>query len=457
MSLASRSHSLATLGLACFVLHCGSRVTPTEDARDADAVVPAPDAPPADVPDADVPDATTDTSPPYEVRQPTEALDERVTRRAMTVSNNARSIAVATNAACVRTLANTVACWGSNATGALADPDRTRYAVVAETIPGLSDVVSLASTGTGFCATRASGSLWCWGGYFSASAGGDEFRFGRPLAQLVEAPRAQDVYGAPLGLCVRDELSNAWCWGLNFADRLGPFDDALCGGDASMVVRACVRDPRVLAAQASSVSCGFANCCLVDGAGAVRCAGDNGSGQLSGGVRLQCPEGPCDRSPELLRVPLPRDAAALVVTVGTTHVCALVGDGGVLCWGDNSGGQLGRGDVEPHTNVAIAQLAGATRSVKSHGLATCAVLTDGGLWCWGQPANGVLGHGPQPEGQPTPTRVALPAAVSTMDLSDTNACALLASGEVWCWGENARGFVGEGSERGPSVPPARRP
>jgi alpha-tubulin suppressor-like RCC1 family protein len=43
------------------------------------------------------------------------------------------------------------------------------------------------------------------------------------------------------------------------------------------------------------------------------------------------------------RVPLPAGPAVVNVVVGNTSSCALRSDGSVLCWGDNTRGQLGRG------------------------------------------------------------------------------------------------------------------
>ncbi len=37
---------------------------------------------------------------------------------------------------------------------------------------------------------------------------------------------------------------------------------------------------------------------------------------------------------------------ALQVAVGNNHTCAILDDGSVKCWGDNSQGQLGLGDTQ---------------------------------------------------------------------------------------------------------------
>ena len=129
------------------------------------------------------------------------------------------------------------------------------------------------------------------------------------------------------------------------------------------------------------------------------------------------------------------------------HVCALVSDGGVLCWGDDLYGQLGQppeaGIVNP-TPVVVAHLP-AAKSIGAGWYHTCAVLLDGGIECWGRNNLGQLGPDAAPE-TPTPVRLPVPAAVSVAGGAD-HTCALLTSGQVWCWGYDQDGELGNGSSQ----------
>src|SRR5438876_11555441 len=82
---------------------------------------------------------------------------------------------------------------------------------------------------------------------------------------------------------------------------------------------------------------GSSHTCAIFGGGAVRCWGDNGSGQLG-------------RPPSFdplaeYSVDLGTDRRAAGVYAGQLHTCAILAAGAVKCWGDNSFGQLGLGDM----------------------------------------------------------------------------------------------------------------
>lgn len=81
----------------------------------------------------------------------------------------AQVVTTPTGATCTRHRDGTVRCWGTNRSGELGTdatacdalgPCRPRPALV----PGLSDVVQLATSLGTVCAVRRDGSVWCWGG-----------------------------------------------------------------------------------------------------------------------------------------------------------------------------------------------------------------------------------------------------------------------------------------------------
>jgi len=95
----------------------------------------------------------------------------------------------------------------------------------------------------------------------------------------------------------------------------------------------------------------------------------------------------------------PGSAAAGQLDAGAFHACAVLGDGKVRCWGFGGDGRLGYGntntigDDETPASVRPVDLGtGHTATAITAGSAhTCAILEDGSLLCWGQNSNGVLG------------------------------------------------------------------
>jgi alpha-tubulin suppressor-like RCC1 family protein len=93
---------------------------------------------------------------------------------------------------------------------------------------------------------------------------------------------------------------------------------------------------------------------------------------------------------------------AVSVTAGQNHMCALLSDGTVKCWGRNDVGQLGNGTTIPDagassgspTPVAVSGLDHVVSLISgSSAHHTCAVLDSGTVECWGLNTSGQLGDG----------------------------------------------------------------
>jgi alpha-tubulin suppressor-like RCC1 family protein len=127
--------------------------------------------------------------------------------------------------------------------------------------------------------------------------------------------------------------------------------------------------------------------------------------------------------------------------------------GSVWCWGSNGSGQLG--DNTTNTSPAAVQvvdgggqpLTGAV-SVAGGECSTCALDQAGGVWCWGCNGSGSLGDGTT-TGRPTAAPVldapagAPFANARALHVGGGHVCVERDAGEVWCWGQNNNGQIGD--------------
>ncbi len=138
----------------------------------------------------------------------------------------------------------------------------------------------------------------------------------------------------------------------------------------------------------------------------------------------------------------PVDCDVVGVSAGQDHTCAVAGTGSAWCWGDNTSGKLGDGSTDPSNSpVTVDALAGVVDVSAGFGVHSCAVLGTGAVWCWGDNAWGQLGDGTYTESL-APVQVAGVADAEKVCAGVDHTCALLASGRVACWGSNEHGQLG---------------
>jgi alpha-tubulin suppressor-like RCC1 family protein len=135
----------------------------------------------------------------------------------------------------------------------------------------------------------------------------------------------------------------------------------------------------------SAVANGDYTSCALLAAGTVKCWGANDQGQIGDGTTTQ----------RLLPMAIGGAVTGVAtITAGTAHACARGAGGGLRCWGDNSQGQLGDNTVtDKHTPTVIGSLTGLVFAIAAGQYHTCALLGTGTLRCWGDNAHGQIGDG----------------------------------------------------------------
>ena len=212
--------------------------------------------------------------------------------------------------------------------------------------------------------------------------------------------------------------------------------------------------------------------CHLAKTGSVKCWGMNDKGQLGQGNSNESGKGAIgdasgEMGDQLPEVDLGTDRRARFITAGSHHVCAILDDNSVKCWGKNDVGQLGQGNSNESGKDAIGDAFGemgdgldpidlgdgrTVKTIAAGGDYTCAVLDNNSLKCWGKNDEHQLGlalntetYGDdEDEMGDNLLRVDLgngriAKAVAT---GNHRACAILNNDSVKCWGRRSFSDIG---------------
>jgi alpha-tubulin suppressor-like RCC1 family protein len=335
-------------------------------------------------------------------------------------------------------------CWGDNELGSLGVPSKTTPSSASPlSISGLpANTTTLSCVAGLVCVGTADHRVECWGdntlGGAAPGVHDSEVDTPTPVAGIDDALQ---VVAGDSSACVLRSSNEVWCWGDNQDGELG------IGSSTGSSATDQPPQAAVGVAGAVQVAAGGNAACTVVSGGQVMCFGVDGHGELGD----QGAAAPSQATPTgILGL-----QGVTQISLGIFMGCGLAQGGGVLCWGDNYVGQLGRGTMgEMSLAPAPVVRLPPVLSVAASGGVACAVATDGGLWCWGGNSYGQLGSADTTTKSPIPTQVPGLTGVQQVAVGFDHACALTIDHSVWCWGTNDKGQVGNGSTGG-VVPPTR--
>jgi len=357
-----------------------------------------------------------------------------------------RSVSWSTTAPAVATVSTTGLVAGVGAGSAtITATSEGQSGSAAVTVMAVASFVSVTAGGAHTCALTASGAAWCWGRGESGQLGvpppSSTCPFeGGPLPCIgipVEVGGGHtfvQLAGGGAHTCGLKSDGSAFCWGNNAYGQVG--DNSTAARNSPVPIGPSLRF--------ASLDAGASHTCGLTSDGLAYCWGRNDRGQLGDGTT----------SMRLVPTPVTGNLTFRAIAGGgfdIGHTCAITVSGIAYCWGANDQGQLGLGTSDggatPHPIPAPVsgglEFTSLTTGLGQH---TCALTVAGAAYCWGENAFGALGNGSD-DSRAAP--VAVSGGLTFLQLAAGgyigHTCGLSGGGTAYCWGENSVGQVGDGS------------
>ena len=352
-----------------------------------------------------------------------------------TIPADATAIAAGGGHSCALLSGGTVKCWGNNNYGELGD-GTTTSSLVPVAVTGITTATAITAGYSYSCALLSGGTIKCWGQNSSGQLGNGTYGWNNgssvpvSVTGITTATAITAGFGHSCALIVGGTVK---CWGGNYYGELG---DGTTNGP-SVPVPVSVTGITT----ATAITAGSSYSCALLSGGAIKCWGQNSSGELGDGTT----------NSSSVAVSVTGITTATAITAGYSYSCALLSDGTIKCWGNNSSGQLGDGTITSSlVPVSVTGITTATAITTGYSY-SCALLSGGTVKCWGQNSSGELGDG-------TITSSLVPVSVTGITTATSiragfsYSCALLSGGTVKCWGNNSSGQLGDGTTNSSSVP-----
>lgn len=314
-------------------------------------------------------------------------------------------------------------------------------------------ILSIDTSSQHTCQLRGDLQIYCWG---------DGYRIGNsntnsnPVPQAITNPQEVPSWkqlASGRASCALSNNDEIYCWGYGSTGLIGN------GSNASSFIPTAVQKPSEVSYW-QQVSSSDTNVCAIADTNQTYCWGAGLEGQLGyGGYTNQ-------NIPTQVFNPT-NVTSWKQISAGHQFTCGISNDDQIYCWGYNQYGGLGTGDLIHHaTPVQIVNPMNVTKwkyvSTSHSGKHSCGISNNDQIYCWGNNQFGQLGRGSSNGPQnPTPGFYLAKQVINPMNVlswqqvsagGSNNTCALGSDDQIYCWGSQGRGHLGNGTNQHSNVP-----
>lgn len=335
-------------------------------------------------------------------------------------------------------------CWGNNDNGQLGNStysSSTTPVDVTGLTSGINKVIMSGQPGDGnshACALTNAGALYCWGSNSHGQLGDGSTSTRNSPYQVFSSGVIDFELSYGNHTCAIMTGGALKCWGRNDYGQLG---------DGTTTQSTTPVNTSGLSSGVTQVSASRSNTCAIVNGG-VKCWGTNSKGELGQGSTGATQLTPID-------VPGLTTGVTFLSSSGLTNSgssCAVV-NGSAKCWGYGYGGQLGDGSgSDKYSPTQVSGLIVGVSKIKLNAQTACALMTDGSLKCWGTNSYGEVGSGNLTSYATPTSAIGFSSGIADFDLGYYSTCVLTIGNGVKCFGNNYEGILGVGYSTESEIP-----
>lgn len=401
-------------------------------------------------------------------------LEDAATNTSVATITHITPVEIVSGAAhsCVRYSNGQVKCWGLGSSGQLGNNSTANIgstsSQVGSAIPFLDlgtgrTAIALAAGLNHTCAILDNHNLKCWGsntygqlGYGNTTSYGSasgQMGNNLPVVSLGAGRTAAKVFAFGYMTCVILDTNATKCFGRNTYGQLG-LDDTTNRGSAGGQMGDSLPAVNLGIGRTATKIVGGQDytCALLDNA-KIKCFGRAVYGQT--GYESTATTGNVAGSMAALAyVDLGTGRTVIDIAAGYSHVCAVLDNNTIKCWGRNQSGQLGYGNITTYgdsvgdmaNNLPTVPLTSFTAvKVWAGRQWSCAANSSNAIRCWGYNSTGQLmvgstsslGDAASEVANLTNINFGTGVVVSSLSLGNYFGCAIMTNDRIKCFGSAA--------------------